>query len=491
MTDPTESLQNGNTEFLKEMKYNERLFLVKKIRKTVDKTEFIKSFLTDEVMRDYPSFIFALIYDNDDFENETKELFSFNNGSLANLSIEQFTNLLNDTKWGSKYIYDNFDKLILTNEKVKIKLIIKKIFNGDPLKEDFINKFLGDINLHRRAIFLKYTTLDFPKEAEKLYENIDKILEYRFIDNKQTEIVIKMSEIDLSKVIVQCLHSKLDKSIFDKLKEYLFKNYPKNDLAELLIPVYTNDKVAKEDEKIFIANADQLFLTSRRYQYFIINRYSDFLCQQILDEYRNLVRLSQAYGCGDNMLCPSMQKLYIYDLGNELKRIVDQYLSLSKTDKINYLSSGTRNNSFRVGDYTLKIGSGKWSYEKVICPNLFLFLKNIEEYYIREANELVIANLEVQPYISKKPYHFSSSQLKRFIDELKNLGYYTTDPNTLRGSVDNFGVLDSYKDADCDDPEQLPDYFKSCPIVLYDRDLIFKIGEQPKDSNIGGISFSR
>ena len=38
---------------------------------------------------------------------------------------------------------------------------------------------------------------------------------------------------------------------------------------------------------------------------------------------------------------------------------------------------------------------------------------------------------------------------------------------------DNVMLLDSYQDADCSDPEALPNWFKEYPLVLVDRDTIY------------------
>ena len=39
---------------------------------------------------------------------------------------------------------------------------------------------------------------------------------------------------------------------------------------------------------------------------------------------------------------------------------------------------------------------------------------------------------------------------------------------------DNCMILDSYKDADHPNPELLPEWFKEIPLVLVDRDRIYK-----------------
>lgn len=475
-----EKLANGDLEFLQEDKYS-NIFLIEEIRKMKDREEFIRKFLSDDVMRENPYFIFNIIYDIDGFEKETKELLTYVDGYLSNLNTDKFYNLLNNTKWGSKYILDNFDKLIVDRKEQKVEILVKKIYNGDPLKELFISRFLSDSDLHRRALFIKYSVLYFPKEAEILFENIDYIFEYRYIDTEQREIIVKMDQSDVSKIIFTYLHSDFNKNIFEKLKKYLISNYKNNDLAELLVPD-SYQGLTEITERAFISNVDQLFQTSRRHQYFIINRYGGFLCKQILDEYNNIMRLSKAYETngGKSIMCPAINELYSYELGNDLKRIVDQYLSLSKTDQICYISSGSKSSTFRVGDYAIKIGHGKWSRESVVCPRIYLYLKNLEEYFIRETNDEIVANLEVQPYLSKRPYQLSDEQRENFISELEKTGYYTTDLITLKGDGANFGILNDYRDADCDNAELLPESFKAFPLVSHDRDLVYKIDKEYK-----------
>ena len=42
----------------------------------------------------------------------------------------------------------------------------------------------------------------------------------------------------------------------------------------------------------------------------------------------------------------------------------------------------------------------------------------------------------------------------------------------------NCRYLDDYHDADIRNPEELPDWFKKDPIVLVDRDLVFKLSNK-------------
>lgn len=172
-----------------------------------------------------------------------------------------------------------------------------------------------------------------------------------------------------------------------------------------------------------------------------------------------------------------------YRLWHVLREDVDKYLSLSKDTTYNYVASGSITSVYRIGDYAFKLCRGKYSKNKVICPNLYLIIKNLEEHYIRdEKTNRVLAGIDVQKYLTGNIQDFSL-QLKiknLFINELKGLGYFVDD-NLIGGKYgDNLMLLDSYMDADCSNPDVLPDWFKKYPYVLVDRDLVYKIEEKKK-----------
>ena len=119
----------------------------------------------------------------------------------------------------------------------------------------------------------------------------------------------------------------------------------------------------------------------------------------------------------------------------------------------------------------------KWSYEDEICPNLYLIIKNLEECYIRNNDGVVEAGIEVLKYLSRRD-EITLEHVDKFRSELAKLGFYVSD-NLIGGSNgNNCMLLDSYKDADCENPEELPQYFKDFPIVLIDRDLVFRVGDK-------------
>lgn len=163
---------------------------------------------------------------------------------------------------------------------------------------------------------------------------------------------------------------------------------------------------------------------------------------------------------------------------------MDKYLSLSKRNDYEYIKKGSTCACYRIGDYAFKLSHFKWSYEKEICPNLYIILKNLEEHFVRDKQDMVVAGLEVQKFLTK-PLACTQRVLEEIMtflrSELKRLGYYNTD-TLINGSCgDNVMFLDSYKDADALNLELLPPFFKKYPAVYIDRDRFYKLdNEYPK-----------
>jgi len=204
----------------------------------------------------------------------------------------------------------------------------------------------------------------------------------------------------------------------------------------------------------------------------IYKKYSKYVSQELFDSF---LKYFKYFRNGDE---ENLEKIIYYEMLEELTIYVDKYLSLSKQNSYGFLNRGTTAACYQIGDYVFKLINMKWSYEEVICPNLYLILKNLEEHYIRDEKGIVKAGIEVQKYLTNTNYKVTSADLRNFKKELKSLGYFVYD-NLIKGqNGDNCMLLDSYKDADYDNPELLPDSFKKKPLVLVDRDLVYKIGEK-------------
>lgn len=93
---------------------------------------------------------------------------------------------------------------------------------------------------------------------------------------------------------------------------------------------------------------------------------------------------------------------------------------------------------------------------------------------------IVTGAVEVEKYYSRRVEYGNKELERKFRDALAELGYVVEDYLTEE-NISNLYYLDDYHDADVEDPESLPDWFKENPVVLVDRDLVFK-KDVPKKS---------
>jgi hypothetical protein len=212
-----------------------------------------------------------------------------------------------------------------------------------------------------------------------------------------------------------------------------------------------------------------------------MKKYSNWVTKDIIDEYFKSFRVF--LDDDDNY---SLTSAVFYGLSKEIKRCVDTYLEMSKDKTCSKVGKGSTTKVYRIGDFVIKISSTKWSYENVICPDLFLIAKDFEDITIRDKNGVVLIALEVQQYLTKKPSKDDSMLFKNFSNELHKRGYYLND--SLFGGIcgDNSMLLNSYKDANVEAKESLPKWFKEKPLVLVDRDRVYKLSnEHPKQLRSG------
>ena len=212
--------------------------------------------------------------------------------------------------------------------------------------------------------------------------------------------------------------------------------------------------------------------TSNGYKINIYHNYSDYISNSLLKDFNRYLNYFEQKRKG---LDYTLYSIFKYGLWDKLEEYIDKYLSLSKRCDFKFLAEGSTTSCYKIGDYVFKLNRFKWSYEDEICPNLYLILKNLEEHYIRDDKGYVIAGIEVQKYLSRRDIEITNEHLDWFNQELKRLGYYVNDRLMWGARGDNCMLLDSYMDADHPNPEVLPDVFKKVPLVLVDRDMIYKV----------------
>lgn len=466
-----EYLECGNVDFVHRATLYDKDTMIHNIRKSQNKNKIINGFL-NKLKDSEVSFCIKIIYDMEEYKDIALELLKKAGNYF--LKHEEVNNILCKTSWGKEYVINNFYELIDNDEKT-IEIIIKYALDNYDKDASFV-KFLSlHKDLHIRYLFMEYLVTNYPNLINAVYDDITKYLtSYTHQEFEQLTFFPQlMNNKDISDLAIKCIFLD-DKTTWLKLKEYILNNYNSNDLAQKLLS-FSNSKeknILLESE--FKKDSERLFKTSRNFKFSIYRSFSRDVSQKLLEDFYNKIKIFDYNGkIKENW---KLSSIYFYGLGDILEKCVDKYLSLSKDQSYSYITSGSMSACYRIGDYAFKLCTHKWSYEDVICPDLYLILKNLEEYFVRDDKGIIQAGLEIQKFLTKEAKNIEPKYFNMFQKELSRLGYYVNDSLINGPCGDNCMLLDSYKDADCSNTELLPDWFKEYPIVLIDRDRIYEKG---------------
>ena len=501
---PLEYLEQGKVDFLFDrLGQLDRESLIKRIRNSENRLNIVNGFLP-KLKRVLPRFCFEIIYDMDEFTKDTFDLVSGRIGikiGYKNLikDEEKIRNILNNTKWGKDFVYRNLHNILMINTN-NINPILEYLFSDFENNLEFIKHLSIYHNLHIRYIFMKYLIIKHYDKISLIYDDITKyLIGYSYTEGEQLTFLPKtMKKEDISELAITAFRCNYSKELWYTLKEYILSNYPENDLAYLLFEktgikqstsiestetfenIISDSKKQREIvEREFALDADRLFLTSSSYKFSIYRNYSKYISKEILEHFKRYLKYFEKDG--EDSYDFVLSSIFSNDLWNELIGYIDKYLSLSKSVDFRFLMNGSTSSCYKIGDYVFKLNRTKWSYEDVICPNLYLIIKNLEEHYIRDKYGVVKVGIEVQKFLSRTDIEITKEHLEWFSKELRSLGYYVNDRLMYGPYGNNVALLDSYKDADCFNPELLPDKFKEVPLVLIDRDMVYKVkNKRPK-----------
>ncbi|MDE5888936.1 MAG: hypothetical protein K2H20_02840, partial [Bacilli bacterium] len=219
---------------------------------------------------------------------------------------------------------------------------------------------------------------------------------------------------------------------------------------------------------ILFKDMDELFRTSGNYKFRLFVKYPQELSDNLRIEFYNSIK--------DFILIDEdvVEHMFKVGLGDKFIEYSKKYMELSTGAKVvGNAGIGSSTRSFIVGDYVIKCSYKKWLSTR--CPDLFLIAKNYEEEIVKSHFGSIIGALEVQKYYHRPLSPKKERLFAKFGEALEELGYDYDDNVLGLNETPNFFYLDSYKDADCENPEELPDWFKKDPIVLVDRDYVYKI----------------
>lgn len=375
---------------------------------------------------------------------------------------EYFLNL----DWAMEFLTHNIDKLLTLEYSVLNTIISYIIAKGNM---DLLKKLCYYDDLRFRGELMLILVKKNPQLFQKIYENITNYL-FKVNEKGQKEMIDQKR---LCRLAYFMIKKEVKIGFFEDIYEFILDNYEKNDLARALNGDFREECLDNDESYPGLIQKDlsRLYNTSINYQFELFYRYPQFFDKEMLKELQSKL---EGY---INLDCDVIRHLFRVGLGDSFLEISNKYLELISGAKcVKDAGKGKATRAFIVGDYTVKCSYNKWAKSK--CPNLFLIAKNYDEAYAYDDYGRIIGAVEVQKYYKKPFIHVNSikgrSLVKKIYKEFEKLGYELTEVPFGYEHTPNFFYLDSYKEADCDDPEKLPSWFKKNPIVLVDRDYVFK-----------------
>ncbi len=470
-----EYLRDGKVEFVFRCTSYDYEHLIESIRKAPNRIEIINGFLP-KLKEDLPSFCFAVIYDIPEFADAAYELLD-----IRNVAPEVLNSVLNNSPLGLKILYENFDTFLSPDGDTRyFDCIVRYAFDSN--NKELLHKLSRHADLHIRYLFMDYLIKNHPDQIDAIYDDITKYTTSVTYEpyEQLTFLPQLMNPDDISKLAVLLLTNNREED-YKKLKEFILKDYKYNYLAsELLADKWfvdpethrlLSDSNKEKKESIFSEDADALFSTSADYRFPLYLRHKARISQELLDDFAHRIR----YFFEEDKT-HELETIYRCGLGQLLEEWAEKYMEISQSKGYGFIGGGTTCNCYRIGDYVIKLVKTKWSYEDVICPNLYLIAKNYEEIYRRDKKGIVTGGLEVQKYLTRRADNIDPKYFRYFDLALDRLGYRRTDTLTKGSCGENTMLLDTYRDADCPNPEKVPVWFRQYPLVLVDRDRIY-----PKD----------
>lgn len=470
-----EYLRDGKVDFVYNQTPYDYEHLIENVRKAPNRIEIINGFLP-KLKENLPSFCFAVIYDIPEFADAAYELLD-----IRKITPEMLNNFLNNSPLGLKILYENFDTFLSPNGDTNyFDCIVKYAF--DSYNKKLIYKLSRYSDLHIRYLFMDYLIKNHPEQIDAIYDDITKYTTSVTYEpyEQLTFLPRLMNPDDISKLAVLLLTNNREKD-YKKLKEFILRDYKYNYLASELLADkclvdsdthgLLGDPNKEKKESTFSEDADAFFSTSADYRFVLYLRHKAKISEQLLNDFANRIRYYLEKDNGHEL-----ESIYRCGLGQLLEEWTEKYMDLSKSKEYGFVGKGTTCSCFRIGDYVIKLVDTKWSYEDEICPNLYLVAKNYEEIYLRDKRGVVNGGLEVQKYLTRSAENIDPKYFRYFDLALDRLGYRRTDTLTKGTCGENTMLLDTYRDADCPNPEKVPVWFRQYPIVLVDRDRIY-----PKD----------
>lgn len=434
---------------------------IKQIIKYQRDNTLSKEFVLEVASRN-PLAVVSCLIDNEEYQSLCQELIKKDYNLLNSREV---LNKIFSNNNVIKFVFDNLE-LILTNLKNKTLFLSFFLSYAKHTNKELYKLLAYSVDLN-----IRYEVMHFLSEEDREYLRIlyPNITDYFVVNYENDNIVLRMKEIDLSIIATNLFDFIFDVELFTEIKEYIFANYPKNHLLGFLAK---NDEMEDDifhfHEEI-VNDFDRLYSTSFDYKLEAVDKYKNLISQEEYLKYSKLLSLFK----GQREV---LEKIFNNSMGDDFIHLLKKYSSISEDSTIDYNNgNGSVTDMFNVGDFSIKFISGVHHFFSIEerYHSCFLVNKVVEEkiYYDEEGYLLGILQVGQRLFRSVKDKNLE----KLFEDELAKIGYFVYDALIER---DNLYYLNDYHDADIDDPETLPKWFKENPVVLVDLDLMYKIKQR-------------
>lgn len=419
------------------------------------------------------------------YSNKFREL--MNNPNSKNACLELLNNstefiiknhillmdFLIEVDWAFSYIENNLDLMLsdYAYRPIVIYTITKCCIHKN--KRSVLEKLAYNKNLSIRAEFMKIIFEEYRNEINNFYK--DDISSYfSIIDENGNRIL--MNEKDVSTIACKLFDTFFDENLYSKIKEFIFANYNSNHLASYIDDLLEDDYKPETSYcyEELMGDIDRYFETSFDHKYELLKHYGDKITSSSKEKYLlayNVLFKNESFSMEDKLM---VLGIHLHSLRDLFLEYIYKYYQRSESKEIIFKGSGSKSVALQIDDKVLKISDGK--YVNYNIPEIFLILKNYEYYETRDKAGNITGTIEVQPCLLKK-YDGDEETEILFRYELSKLGFFLADKFLSLNRCNCF-YLNDYHDANCDDPESLPDWFKKKPLVLVDRDLVIPLEEK-------------
>lgn len=457
-----EYLIAGDIDFMERFSTEQLEYLVHEIRISPYKNNILfNSF--KEIAKMYPVYAFKITFDMPEYKEYWLRYFRDDHNILLDYKFLLLFLLSGD--WAVNFVNEKLSAIVLGN-KESLFAIIRHAERTGNFK--LVNTLKNHWNMKIRSLFIIELLDAFPNMFNFIYDDVTEYFVKYDNNGKEIEII---EENYVSKIASLVLLHLKDEELYLKIREFILQRYSSNTLAAEL------DRYGKLvasvnplNREYLINDIDTLFRTSKNYKYVLFNKYGRYLNKDIYEEFERQIKPFTEID--DEMIAD----IFKNGLGDKFLEYVDKYLQLSTGAKvISDVGRGSCTRTFRIGDYVIKCSNKKWSFEDSICPDSYLVLKNLEEDMVRDSKGQVTGAVEVQKYLSRPLLVSEWQSIFNFQKAFQEAGYYIKDRLVDEEYGPNCRHLEDYRDADCENPEILPDWFKEDPVVLVDRDLVFSL----------------